>query len=218
LPAGEFGPRPVPGRSTLDSRPSSRGSLDAACCPTSCAPGRRAVRGIRTATGPSVAALWIHARAPEVRCTSLVAPTRCAPGRRAVRGIRTATGPRSQRSGFTPELQRFAGRRLLPYELRAGTSRRPGNSDRDRSLGRSALDSRPSSRSSLDAACCPTSCAPGRRAVRGIWTATGPRSQRYTDSPPAQFARQFSQRASGLVPQPLPGIAAWCELRLHGRR
>jgi len=116
-----------------------------------CAPGRRAVRGVRTATGPPVAARWIHAVAPEVRCTSLVparaarrdvarsgecgprpvpgrstldsrsssrgsphaasSRIRCAPGRRAVRGVRTATGPRSQHSGFTPELQRFAARR-----------------------------------------------------------------------------------------------------------
>jgi len=47
-----FGPRPVPGRSTLDSRAGSRGSPHAAAFPMRCAPGRRAARNLRTATGP----------------------------------------------------------------------------------------------------------------------------------------------------------------------
>jgi len=48
----DFGPRPVPGRSTLDSCRSSRGSPYAAGFPRCCAPGRRAARVPRTATGP----------------------------------------------------------------------------------------------------------------------------------------------------------------------
>jgi len=90
--SGEDRPRPVPGRSTRDSRWRSRGSPNAAA--------------------------------------SL---SRCAPGRRAIRGGRTATSPRSQHSGFTLEIQRFAERHCLSLTLRAGTARGPGRTGRDRS-------------------------------------------------------------------------------------
>jgi len=64
-------------------------------------------RGPRTSDrGRSpVAALWIHARAPEVRCTPLVAP--CAAGRDGPRSA--GFGPRpASHSGFTDEFQWFA--------------------------------------------------------------------------------------------------------------
>jgi len=164
-----------------------------------------------------VAARWIHAGAPEVRRTPLVSvhAARRDVARSGSSGPRPVS--RSQHVGFTQGLQRFAVRRWFPYAMRAGTSRGPRISDRDRSPvaahwidakalevrrrplvcvravrrdvarsgnsgprpvpGRSMLDSRRSSRGSPHAACFRTRCAPGRRAVRSVRTATGPRSQ-----------------------------------------
>jgi len=152
----------------------SRSSQHTAGSPTCCAPGRPAVRRLRTATGLSVAALWIHAQAPEVRRTLLVPPR--AAGRDGPRSASFGPRPipRSQHSGFTHRLQRFAARCRFPHVLRAGTARGPPASDRDRSLGRSTLDSRTGSRGSPHAAGSPTCCAPGRRAVRNLRTAIGP--------------------------------------------
>jgi len=96
--------------------------------------------------------------------------------------------PRSQRSGFTFEFQRFAESRAFSRVAGFPTRCAPGrravrnrSSDRDRSLGRSAPDSRPRSKGPPKALRLPTSpVSPpaarrdGARSAAGLRTATSP--------------------------------------------
>jgi len=204
-----FGPRPVPGRSTLDSHRSSRSSPHAAGFPTRCAPGRRAVCcWFRTATGPRsqhvgftqelqrfAARRWFpHAlRAGTSRGLLLVSDRDRSPV--AAHWIHAGA----------PEVRRAL--LVSPRAARRDVGRSAAGFGPRPVPGRSTLDSRRSSRGSPRVAGFPTRCAPGRRAVRRrLRTATGPRSQHvgFTQELQRFAARRVNLAARSLLPGCLP--------------
>jgi len=121
------------GRSTRDSRTSSKGSPDIVCSPHALRAGTARGPQSRTATGPTAAALGIHAPAPKVRRTSFAPP-------RAARrdGARSAVPDRDRSHGRSTRNSRTSSKGspdivCSPHALRAGTARGPQSPGRDQS-------------------------------------------------------------------------------------